>query len=80
MTPETVKAKVIASEMNRIRDARNDLEKALTSNPSLPLAYRAMLVRCYFAIEDFSHAADRYELLLVGKTKPALRESTIRSI
>jgi tetratricopeptide (TPR) repeat protein len=50
------------------RDARNDLEKALQSRTDLSPVYHAMLGTCHLALEEYSHAADEYGIVLNTET------------
>ncbi len=51
-------------DIDHLRDACSQLEKALSRNPDLSPAYRFMLTRAYFAKGDFHNAAAQCEWLL----------------
>jgi tetratricopeptide (TPR) repeat protein len=50
-----------------IRDARNDLERALRNGEGIQPSYHAMLGACYFVLDDFAHAAEEYEKVLASE-------------
>ena len=70
-----------ANELDEIRDARNELEKALAKKADLHPIYHAMLARCQFALGQFGEAAREYELFnLSGQHVAALRLDKVKDI
>jgi tetratricopeptide (TPR) repeat protein len=79
------KPKTLLSESDRdtLRDAANDLEKALNRSQSIAPVYHAVLARCYFSIGRFREAATQYARVLNSQLvtlPPVLRKPFYRSL
>jgi len=75
--------KLNESELDVIRDAANDLEKAVSKRVDLSPAYWSILARCYFLAGRFHDAAKQYQKILdsrVDFSVPKLRLKVYESL
>ena len=74
------KPELTGSNMDTLRDASNDFEKALNKRPELSPAYGPILARCYFSTRRFHDAAGIYEQALTDCEKDGIRRWIYESL
>jgi len=74
------KPELTDSTIDTLRDASNDLEKALSKRPELSPLYGPMLARCYFSTGRLHDAAVIYEQALTEWAKGGIRQWIYESL
>lgn len=75
-----IKAELTPSSIDLLRDASNDLEKALNKRPKLSRLYGPMLARCYFLTGRLYDAVMIYEKSLTEWTADVIRRRIYESL